>query len=402
MKIVDVAESYSERGGGVRTYIHHKLAAAARMGVECVVVAPGTRAREQRVEGGRIVWVKSRRSPFDERYGLFDDEAAVHRVLDREAPDLVEGSSPWNGGKFVGSYRAPVAKAFVFHTDPVAVWPQTFLGRRLGFERVDRLCAPLWTRIGRLAEAFDTTVVSGEWLAQRLRRFGVPRPSVVDFGIDKRRFSPAHRDPQLRRRLLASCGVPESGKLLVAVSRLDPEKRIGTIIDGFARARREQPMGLVIFGRGALQRYYARRAQRTRGVYLHGYVSERDGIARALACADGLVHGSAAETYGLVVAEAVCSGAAVVVPDRGGAAALAGPDYAECYPPGDARGCARAITRLLNREPGALAAGCAAAALDIGTMDDHFRRLFALYAQLSRGSAVGISSVRPGSLRVAS
>ncbi len=382
MKIVDVAESYSEHGGGVRTYIHHKLAAAAAHGHEVVVVAPGHEDGEQRVAGGKIVWVRGPRSPFDARYGLFNDETAIHRVLDREDPDVVEGSSPWSGGRFVASYRGRAKKAFIFHTDPVAVWPQTFFGHLVGFDRIDRLCAPYWRRLRNLAQAYDTTVVSGDWLARRLARFGIDNATVVPFGIDKHRFSPGRRDEALRAKLLAACGLPPSAKLLVAISRLDPEKRIATVIDGFRKAARQRPMGLVIFGRGALQGWYGRKAARTPGVHLHGYVGDRETMAAALASADAFLHGSAAETYGLVVAEAVCSGVPVVVPDRGGAAALAGPEYSARYRAGDSDACAEAILQLLARDREALAAGCRAARRHIGTMDDHFAGLFDLYGRM--------------------
>ena len=400
MKIVDVAESYSKHGGGVRTYIHHKFAAAKAAGVDCVVVAPGTEDSEEEVEGGRIVWVKTPRSPFDSRYGLFNDERKVHDVLEREDADVIEGSSPWNGGKYVASYHGRAKKSFVFHTDPVAVWAQTFFGRHVGFDRVDRLCAPMWKKLRTLSNAYDTTVVSGGWLARRLRQFGIERTSVVDFGIDKRRFSPGHRDETLRRELLAKCGIGEAhmddAKLIIAISRLDPEKRVATFIDGFAKASRHRPMGLVIFGRGALQKYYAHKAEKTPGVHLHGYVSERDFVSRALASSDAFLHGSAAETYGLVVAEAVCSGVPVIVPDRGGAAALAGPDYSARYRAGNSSDCSEAILRLLARDPSQLARGCAAATGNIGTMDGHFYRLFELYGRMSGRSDFAIPPAYSG------
>ena len=139
----------------------------------------------------------------------------------------------------------------------------------------------------------------------------------------------------------------------------------------------------MIFGRGALEGWYGRKAARTPGVHLHGYVSERDAVSKALASADGFLHGSAAETYGLVVAEAICSGVPVIVPDRGGAAALAGPEYAARYRAGDASDGAEAILRLLARDPDRLAAGCRAATRHIGTMDQHFNDLFDLYGHMA-------------------
>lgn len=408
LKIVDVAESYSKHGGGVRTYIEQKFAAAQAHGHELVVIAPGAENAVERVEGGRIVWVLGPRSPVDARYGLFMNEKAVHEAIAREDPDVLEGSSPWNGGKFVASYHGRSKKSFVFHTDPVAVWPQTFLGNYLGFDRVDRLFSRYWRRLEALTNAYDTTIVSGEWLARRLRQFGISHTHVVPFGIDKHRFSPARRSEALRAQLLEACGLPPSAKLLIAISRLDPEKRISTLIDAFAKARRHTPMGLVIFGRGALQGWYARKAARTPGVHLQGYVSDRDVLSDALASADAFLHGSAAETYGLVVAEAICSGLPVVVPDRGGAAALAGPGYSARYRSGDADDCSRAIQQILARDPARLRTECALAADGIGTMDEHFTSLFALYESMAGRSRQTPATpsrdprARGGSLRVAS
>lgn len=382
VKIVDVSESYSEHGGGVRTYVHHKLAAAARAGHEMVIVAPGHESRVDEVEGGRIVWLPSLRSPFDDRYGLFTRARVIHEVLDREDADVVEGSSPLGGGFAVAKWQGRAKKAFVFHTDPVAVWPETFLAPRLSFAHVDRWSRPIWSALRRLAAGYDATVVSGAWLGQRLAEHGVSGARVVPFGIDKRGFSPACRDERVRAQLLADCGLPPTADLLISVSRLDPEKRVPTMLEGFARAAAARPMGLMMFGRGAMEKSLRRLIDKTPGAHLAGYVGGRQEMATAMASADALLHGSAAETYGLVVAEAICSGVPVIVPDRGGAGALAGPGYAETYAAGDADACRRAILRLLGRDRGALSQGCAAAAEHIGTMDEHFDQLFGLYEEL--------------------
>ncbi len=383
MKIVDVAEFYAEQGGGVRTYINQKLAAGARAGHEVVIVAPGPEDGEEERLGGRIVWVKGPPLPPDPRYYVLWREKEVHRILDRERPDVVEGSSPWTGGWFVARWPGRAVKTFIFHQDPVAVYPQTFLGHVLGAERVDKLFGWYWAYLRRLSRHMDATVVSGYWLADKLRRFELARPEAVPFGIDKAAFSPAQRSEARRQELLAACGVPPEGKLLVNVSRFHPEKRLGTVLEGFARAAEREPLGLVVYGDGPLRAWMARRTRGMKGVLLAGYTKDREELATTLASADAMVHGSAAETYGLVVAEAICSGLPVVVPDAGGAADLAGPDYAERYPPGEPEALRAAIVRLLGRDPEALRAGCARAAREkIGTMDDHFEGLFALYEQL--------------------
>jgi alpha-1,6-mannosyltransferase len=328
--------------------------------------------------------------PLDPRYYVLWNERAVHAALDRIAPDVVEGSSPWTGGWFAARWRGRAKKAFIFHQDPVAVYPQTFLGRWLGNERVDSLFSPYWAYLKRLARRFDRTVVAGQWLAERLADRGIDNAVAVPFGIDKARFSPRHADPAVKARWLAECGLAtpaDDTPLWVAISRFHPEKRIGTLLEAFDRARENRPMGLVIFGQGPLEGWVRRRAASVKGVHVAGFVSDHQLIATTLASADGFLHGSAAETYGLVVAEAICSGLPLVAPDVGGAADLADDAFAQTYPAGDAQACAHAMTALLERPSELLrSAALETAQHRIGTMDDHFESLFGCYQGLVRGT----------------
>lgn len=389
MKIVDIAEFYSETGGGVKTYINQKLEAGAHYGHQIVVVAPGTEDRVEERTGGKIIWVKAPPLPVDPRYyRMFWREAGVHQILNQEAPDVVEGSSPWMGGRIAARWPGSALKAFVFHQDFVAAYAHTFLGRLLGEDSVDQLFGWYWRYLRRLTARYDTTIVSGDWLATRLEGFGLRRPQIIPFGIETERFSPRHRDQNLRKRLLESCGLAEDAKLLLTVSRFHPEKRLGTVINAFARASQNRPMGLVVVGDGGARARVERMARRVKNVSLAGAVTDRDQLAAYFASADALLHGSAAETYGLVVAEAIYSGLPLVVPTRGGAAELAAPDFAETYPAGDVEACTAAICSLLARDQTMLSrASSSAAAKRIGSIGDHFRTLFDFYQQRIDGAA---------------
>jgi alpha-1,6-mannosyltransferase len=388
MKIIDVAEFYAERGGGVRTYIEHKLQAASALGHDMLIIAPGPEDRDEQRRFGRIAWVRSRPMPFDPRYYLLTRERAVHALLDRERPDVVEGSSPWTGGTFVARYREHFAdnarprKSFVFHQDPIAVYPQTLLGSLLGEAHVDSLFAPYWAHLRRLSRRFDVTVVSGQWLADRLAGFGIYHPLAVPFGIDKKLFVDARPDPSLRAELIARAGAAPNAQLLVTVSRHHPEKRLGTLLNAVQLVAAQRPIALVMYGDGPLTGWLTRKA-RGLPVWLAGVTRDRALLARVLASAGALLHGSAAETYGLVVAEALNAGLPIVVPNRGGAADLARPAHAETYPAGDAQACALAITRMLDRDREQLrnAARQAGANL-VSSQQAHFEGLFALYQTL--------------------
>lgn len=395
MRIVDVCEFYAERGGGVKTYAHAKLRAGARAGHEVVILAPGKRDERRALEGGELVTIKSPVLPVDTRYHVFHSQRAIHRALDSLSPDVVEASSPYVGGWAVASYQGARVKSLIFHQDPIAVYPHTLLDRFVSRASIDRALSPVWSYLRRLSEGHDVTVTSGQWLADRLRSFGVHAPHAVPFGIDHTFFDPSRADPAVKRMWIERCKAKPESDLIVSVGRHHPEKRLHVVIDAFARARRERPMAMVLLGDGPMRPLVDYWAKRVPDLHVAGFTDDRALLASTLASADAVVHASAAETYGLSIAEAICAGAPVVVPDVGGAVELCGPSYSEAYATGDAQSCAEALLRLLARDRASMRNACQREGrARIVSVDQHFVELFALYSKLlaERESAQSVRS----------
>ncbi|MGF1545064.1 MAG: glycosyltransferase [Parvularculaceae bacterium] len=385
MRLVDISEFFSEFGGGVRTYVHQKLEACAAAGVELTVIAPGPADRREKRLGGEIIWVDSPTLAFDHRYHLFDKIRPVHDLLDEIKPHVVEGSSTWKGGWMAGTWRGDAARALFLHQDPVAVYPHSLFSPRLKEDHVDHLCFWFWWYLRRLSRRFDATVVAGEWFAERLRKFGVQRTVVAPLGIEKARFSHEMRNEATRRDMLAECGVDDpSATLFMVVSRHHPEKRLGVMMDAFARVAETRPAALYIIGDGPAWRWVRKQAAKHVGVKIAGHISDRVEIARRLASADYMLHGGAAETFGLVVAEALQSGLPFVAPHLGGAADLAHPAYSEVYRSGDPAACAEAMERIVARDRDELALAARAGANRVLSPADHFDQLLATYVDLAR------------------
>ncbi len=383
MKIVDVCEFYSPTGGGVRRYINQKLEFAPRFGHELTIIAPGTESRREEAKGGVIIWIKSPQLPFDANYRMFWRAQDVWRVLDELKPDLVEGSSPWRGGWLTARWRSNVPKAFFMHMDPVSVYPQTFLGNLLGEERVDRMFGWFWTYLNRLNGFYDAAIVTNPAMAQRFGKFGLKNIEVAPFGVEREKFSPLFADVAMRRDMLRSCGLDEDATLLIAVGRHHPEKRLNVVIDAVSRAQPHRKIGLYIVGNGLIRKSVEKWARRAKHVFVAGQINDQARLARVIASADALIHGSAAETFGLVLAEALCSGTPVIVPDVGASATFAGPGYAETYKPGDAADAAAAILALVAGDRAAQArAALAAADARVNSVEQHFETLFGLYERI--------------------
>jgi alpha-1,6-mannosyltransferase len=183
--------------------------------------------------------------------------------------------------------------------------------------------------------------------------------------------------------MLATCELQEDASLLIAVGRHHPEKRLRTIIQAVSRAQTSRKIGLYIAGDGFLRAWVERWALNAQNVYVAGQINDPEQLATMMASADALIHGSAAETFGLVLAEALCSGTPLIVPDAGASATFAGPGYAETYRAGDAADGAAAILRLLagDRKEQSRAA-LAAADARVFNVEQHFEKLFEIYGRI--------------------
>ena len=384
MKIIDVAEHYSEEGGGVKTYIDQKLKNAYRLGHEMIIIAPGKENKMEDRHGGKIIWQKNPRLAVDKRYGVFRNQKAIHDLLDEEAPHIVEGSSIWAGGRMASRWKGDALKLFIFHQDVIAAYAHTFLDKYVSRKNIDRLFSPVWAYIRTLSHRYNSTIVSGDWLADRLSTFGINNPVAVPFGIDKSLFSSEKRSQEIRKELLRLCGRSEECPLLLVASRFHPEKRLKTLFKAIRLLNKTIPVGMVVFGEGVLSKADRKYAAETPGIKLAGFTKDRDELARAYASADLMVHGSAAETYGLGVAEALCSGLPVVAPSVGGAADLVADKYGLTYEPGNAEKCAVAIRKAIGIDRDNWTDKLKDATTDINSVEDHFENLFEKYGSLLR------------------
>lgn len=389
MRIVDIAEFYAPKGGGVRTYINAKIAAGNAAGHEIVIIAPGPEDRTDVIGRSRIIWVKAPVLPVDRRYHVFWSEAPVHALLEAEAPDLVEASSPWQGARIVAHWNSArgraTPKVLFQHADPVASYPQQWFGGRLSVDTIDRLFGGYWRYLRGVAAGFDAIVVGGPWMAERLHAQGLPMPIPVPMGVDTTTFSPRRRSPELRGELLAECGLSPDATLLIGVGRHHIQKLWPLAIDAVGRAQAAGAnIGFVQIGDGMARGAVERAARKVPHVVLKGHVGDRDTLAAMLASGDALLHASSSETYGLAVAEALAAGLPLVAPAGGAVLDLLSPDWSESYTPHDPAAAAAAIGRLLHRDRAAMAAAAANAGRTVvGDSNVHFERLFATYARLA-------------------
>lgn len=380
MRIVDVCAFYTPHGGGVRTYVHRKLAAATDAGHEMIVLAPGESDGWRALPGGGVLaTIASPKLPVDRRYRYFGDEPALHRALDAWHPDVVEVSSPWSSAAMVARWSGPARRSLVMHADPMSAYAYRWFGRVASTAAIDRRFEWFWRHLRQLDRAMDVVVCASGELAGRLAAGGLRRVATLPMGVEPGLFSPSHRDPGLRAELLARCDLPATATLLLGVGRYSAEKRWGMVVEAAMAAGGASPIGLILVGDGRGRRGLSARAAGSPHVVVGGLVRDRHLLASIMASADALVHGCEAETFCMAAAEAAASGVPIIAPDRGAAADHVQPAFGRVYRAADAASLRDELVAFARRRP---AWPGARAPRTVRTMDEHFAELFALYAGL--------------------
>jgi alpha-1,6-mannosyltransferase len=415
VKILDVTEFYSERGGGVRSHLALKGHVLCQLDHEHVVVAPGPRNDDTTVEGkweprlargggsARVIRVAGPASPYDPSYQLLLDTSKIRDLVARERPDVLEIHSPYMAA--LGAMRARPGsygiRTFQWHSDFIDTYGGvledkiTLLPSLVVSPVVRTVTRPLWSLVRAIARRCDATLVASAWQVGKLTAHGVPNVVHRPFGIERKIFRPDARSFEARRELLALAGRDtrdDDAAIVVGIGRFAIEKRWDLVIDAFVRVRaRGRDAILVLFGDGPERERMKTRAREAHGgafasdVVFPGFSKDRAGLARNLASADALLHGCPFETFGLSIAEAMSCGLPVVVPDDGGAGEMHDPSSGEQYAAGDATAAAKALERLLDRvarEGDALRIAATRIASRLPSVEDHFAEQIALYKDL--------------------
>jgi len=389
MKVLDVTDFYSDRGGGIRSHLDAKGRALAALGVDHVTLAPGARDGEETLTApgsrpsARVLRVRGPAQPYDASYRFLTRTRRAAAVVIAERPDVLELDSLYLAARVarrVPRDAAPVRTAF-WHSDHVDTHLVPRLAPWLGTRGAERVAAPAWGAIRGVLSQLDATIAASRVQCAKLERHGVPRVHHIPFGVDRRHFRPEARSPGRRAELLGAGR--EGAWLLLAVGRLSVEKQWPVVIDAFLSLRRRHDAVLIVIGDGPERAKLERRASQDPDVRFHGFETDRARFAATLASADALLHGCPHETFGLSVAEAVACGLPVVVPDAGGAGELAVGPSARRYASGDACACAAAVEELLALPAETRRAAALAAAARVGTMEDHFRAVVELYRELT-------------------
>lgn len=369
----------------MRSYLTKFGTYATRAGHKLVIVAPGPRDETVEDNGAVVERYSSPKMPYDATYHIPLKLGRMRELIRRHSPDVLQVSSPfvpaWVAGTLDRRGLPPwMIRAYVYHSDPIGCYLKPWSKRNIPTYFQEASLSPAWAWMRKVCRTHDITVVAGAWLRDELTEKGCANVVNVDFGIDHEDFSPERFDPTLRRRFLGEHAENPHARLILIAGRLAADKRQRRLVEAVSRVSLERPVALVVLGDGPERENLMRAAGDIPQAHFLKFTKDRGEYASILASADVLLHGSLCETYGFVLVETLASGTPFVVPDWGGAKALAGPAHSETYPAlAGPDLVAEALRRILDRDPNELSKAARAAGLAQPHTRDHFEGLFALY-----------------------
>lgn len=358
----DLTQSWSDVGGGVRTYLLHKRRHILESTPHRhLLIVPGN--KDEVMEDGRAitVTVASPHVPGSPHYRLMLRNKAVREALERFQPDLIECQDAYNLPWAAVAYRKQhpeTALVACYMTDFPTVYVERPFSRFLGKTisgAASRIC---YAYCGALYRKFDAVfALSENGGATKLRSLGIQQVDIVPLGVEVGEFGPDRRDPRLRAKL----GLSDDQPLLIYVGRLDGEKKPDVVVDAFRKLPRALGAKLVLIGEGPLREEIE--ALGDDRILIPGYMQSRGELARWLASADIYVSGMADETFGVSIVEAQASGLPVVGVAAGAMIDRVTDEVGRLGPVGDSDAMARNIAAMWHADRVVLAREARAEAL---------------------------------------
>jgi alpha-1,6-mannosyltransferase len=307
--ICDLTQSWSEVGGGVRTYLLHKRRhILQKTAHRHLLIVPGARDTVVEDERSITVTIASPRVPGSPNYRLMVRSRAARATLAQYRPDLIECQDAYNLPWTAIAYRrrSPgTALVAAYMTDFPTVYVERPFSKAFGSALARTAARVCYRYCGSLYRQFDSVfALSEHGGGAKLRKLGLA-PDIIPLGVEVGEFTPRKRSEALRQSLGAQPHQP----LLIYVGRLDREKKAQTVVEAFNRLPRELGAKLVLLGEGPLRESVASLDER---IIAPGYVRDRVEVARWLASSDIYVSGMADETFGVSIIEAQASGLPVV------------------------------------------------------------------------------------------
>lgn len=342
MKIVIATAVYSPMINGVAVFSHNLACGLAARGNEVLVICPSqTGKNEVRTEDGvKVCYLKSvqakvypdqihevpKKRQLFYKYGfrvsVFPQKEVAH-ILGEFAPDVVHVQVSDPIGLSVVSYarKHDIPVVTTEHNQPEVLTEPLHLPWLIRWP-VNALLNSYFRN--RQSKSDFVTMPTEQAISNLILKNGKNFPvpvAAVSNGVDLSHFKPGRASAEIYDKY----GIPQDKKIVLYVGRVDPEKKVGLVIDALAemldggKIRADDVLMLVVGDGVDKNRLEKKVNQNGLPVKFLGKVLPPD-LFEVYKVGDVFATASEIETQGIVLIEAAASGLPLVAVDKGAVA----------------------------------------------------------------------------------
>lgn len=369
MKIVIATAVYYPMINGVAVFSHNLAVGLAKRGHEVMVICPSQTGKNYTrfIDGVETTYLKSvqakiypdqihatpkKRRIFYKhgfRVSVFP-QREIKKALDGFRPDVVHVQVSDPIGLSVVSYARHhgIPVVTTEHNQPDVITDPLHMP---GFIKkpVDAMLSAYF--VNRQSKSDFVTMPTGQaidnLILSRGKEFKTPI-AVVSNGVDLSNFKPG----EASQDIYAKYKIPDDKLVVLYIGRIDPEKKVGLVVDSFKKVHKKIPESLLLLVGDGVDRPRLEKKVATDGldgdVKFLGKILPPD-LYELYKVGDVFVTASEIETQGIVLIEASATGLPLVAVDKGAVSEVCidGENGFLCKP-GDVDEISDAIIRILS------------------------------------------------------
>lgn len=368
MKMVIATAVYYPMINGVAMFSHNLAVGLAKRGHEVMVICPSQTGRNyaRTIDGVKTVYLKSvqakvypdqihavpKKKLFYKhgfRVSVFPKKE-VRKALDEFKPDVVhvQVSDPIGLSVVAYARQKGIPVVTTEHNQPDVITDPLHMPRLIK-RPIDAVLAAYFVNRQSKSDfvTMPTKKAIDDLIWSRGKDFTVPVAAVSN-GVDLSNFKPG----KVSAEIYAKYGIPTERQIVLYVGRVDPEKKVGLVIDAFKKAHKEMPTAmLVIVGDGVDKIRLEKKVKEEEldaDVKFLGRVLSPD-LYELYKIGNVFATASEIETQGIVLIEAAATGLPLVAVDKGAVSEVCidGENGYLCQP-GNVAEIAAAIMKILS------------------------------------------------------
>ncbi len=370
MKIVIASAVYYPQINGVARFSHNLAMGLVSRGHDVIVICPSQtgESHEEKVDGVRVMYLKSVNAKvypdqihdvpekrkilgitmprliykYGFRVSVFPARE-IREILDDFAPDVVHIQVSDPIGLSVASYarKNNIPVVTTEHNQPEVITDPLHMPRL--FKKPTNVLLSAYFR-NRQSKSDFVTMPTEQSIRNLLsdHDLGVPIAAVSN-GVDLSNFKPGKASAEIYQKY----GIDNKKKTVLYVGRVDPEKKVGLVVEAFLRANLDNAQ-MVVVGDGVDRLRLERLYKTKKDVKFLGRVVGSD-LYELYKVGDVFVTASEIETQGIVLIEAAATGLPLIAVDKGAVAEVClDEENGFLCEPGSVAEIAAAIKKILS------------------------------------------------------